>query len=179
MDEQQGWHWYHFIISTYGAWLHGDSRGFRTRHHREHIEGDYKNPPPPGMYENRERRSRKTLKQLSVVLPSNLRPIIGSALKERLQGLGAVMFCISMSGQHAHGLAKMPRPLVREWGGLAKKHAWFVARDHGWKEKLWGKRSQAIRVKTREHQLNVYRYIMDHAEEGAWVWSMLNEKKKD
>jgi hypothetical protein len=33
--------WYHVIISTYGGWLHGDPRGFRTRHHRAHVEGDY------------------------------------------------------------------------------------------------------------------------------------------
>jgi hypothetical protein len=30
---------------TYGTWLPGDPKGFRTRHHREHIEGDYKKPP--------------------------------------------------------------------------------------------------------------------------------------
>jgi hypothetical protein len=29
--------WYHIIMSTYGSWLYGDARGFRTRHHREHI----------------------------------------------------------------------------------------------------------------------------------------------
>jgi hypothetical protein len=179
MNDQEDWYWYHFIISTYGSWLHGDARGFRTRHHREHIEGDYKNPPPPGMYESRERRSRKSLKHAPVVLTPSLRPIVGGALKERLQTLGALVVCISMSGQHAHGLTKMPRALVRDWGGLAKKHAWFVARELGWKEKLWGKRGKAIHVKTREHQLNVYRYILAHAKEGAWVWSMLFEKKKD
>lgn len=30
--------WFHCIATTYGAWLYGDSRGFRTRHHREHVE---------------------------------------------------------------------------------------------------------------------------------------------
>jgi hypothetical protein len=38
--------WYHVTGSTYGAWLPGDPRGFRTRHHRQHVEGDYKDPPP-------------------------------------------------------------------------------------------------------------------------------------
>jgi hypothetical protein len=42
--------WYHSITSTYGAWLYGDERGFRTRHHREHVDGDYKSPPPRGLY---------------------------------------------------------------------------------------------------------------------------------
>jgi hypothetical protein len=49
--------WIHFVETVYGAWLYGDARGFRTRHHREHVEGDYKNPPPAGMYDARRRRS--------------------------------------------------------------------------------------------------------------------------
>jgi hypothetical protein len=36
--------WYHIIETTYGAWLYGDQRGFRTRHHREHVDGDDKRP---------------------------------------------------------------------------------------------------------------------------------------
>lgn len=44
----QPWNdWYHIMCHTYGTWLPGDPRGFRTRHHREHVEGDYKSPPHP------------------------------------------------------------------------------------------------------------------------------------
>ena len=25
--------WVHFVETVYGAWLYGDARGFRTRHH--------------------------------------------------------------------------------------------------------------------------------------------------
>jgi len=64
----------------------------------------------------------------------------------------------------------MPVSSPRTWAGTAKRHAWFVLRDHGWTGKLWGKRSQAVPVPTRTHQLNVYRYIAEHKEEGAWVW---------
>ena len=42
--------WFHCISTTYGAWLYGDARGFRTRHHREHIVGDYRSPPPIEKY---------------------------------------------------------------------------------------------------------------------------------
>jgi REP element-mobilizing transposase RayT len=46
MGTVQAWGgWFHVVGTTYGAWLPGDPRGFRTRDHREHIEGDYKNPP--------------------------------------------------------------------------------------------------------------------------------------
>ena len=70
-----------------------------------------------------------------------------------------------------HYLAKMPLTAPREWTGIAKKHAWFEARDRGWEGFLWAKRSKAIPVKDRRHQLNVYGYIGRHVDEGAWLWS--------
>ena len=42
--------WYHCVSTTYGAWLYGDARGFRTRHHRRHVDGDYKHRPPADSY---------------------------------------------------------------------------------------------------------------------------------
>ena len=162
--------WHHLILSTYGSWLYGDPRGFRTRHHREHVEGDYKNPPPEGRYAERERRSRESLKCAPVCVPDCLRPVVGEALRDRLQELGAFVLCMSVGGQHLHILAKLPFGKAREWSGIAKRHAWFVLRDRGWKGKLWGKRGKALRVSNRQHQVNVYRYILGHTQEGAWVW---------
>jgi hypothetical protein len=49
-------------------------------------------------------------------------------------------------------------------------HAWFEARDNGWAGQLWAKRSKATPIKDRSHQENVFRYILNHAKEGAWVW---------
>jgi len=166
-DEQV---WYHVILTTYGAWLDGDARGFRTRHHREHVEGDYKNPPPQGKYADRERRSRESLKQPPVILPGDLRPIIATALRERFEQAGAFVLCISVGGQHVHVLVKTPPGVVRDWSGLAKAHAWHTARRHGWRKKLWAKRGKFKPVRDRQHQLNVYNYILGHAREGAWVW---------
>ena len=80
--------WYHIIVTTYGAWLDGDARGFRTRHHREHVEGDYKSPPPRELYAERRQRSLDLLKQAVVSIAPEWRPIIGAALVERLQTLG-------------------------------------------------------------------------------------------
>ncbi len=168
--------WYHIVATTYGAWLYGDERGFRTRHHREHVEGDYKNPPPAGAYDALESRSRASLKQPPVVLPQDLRPVVGTAIKERLEGLSVLLVCLSVSGQHVHVLAKMPFGHPRALMGKAKKHAWFVLRECGWQGKLWGKRGKVLPVRDRAHQLNVYRYIMRHVEQGAWVWTILEKK---
>jgi len=140
----QNWQWYHIVVSTYGSWLYGDPRGFRTRHHREHVEGDYKNPPPPGSYENLEQRSRASLKQAPVIIPHQFRAVVGRAVLDRLEKLGAVVVCLSVSGQHCRVLAKLPFGKPRDWMGKAKCHAWFKLRDLGWKVKLWGKRGKAI-----------------------------------
>jgi hypothetical protein len=168
--------WFHVVVSTYGSWLHGDARGFRTRHHRQHIEGDYKNPPPPGRYEHLERNSRNALTQPPVVFTPEQRALVGAALRDKLQRLGALVLCVSASGQHAHILAKMPPRLARTWVGHAKRHIWFELRDRGWVGQVWGKRSKEKPVRDRQHQLNAYHYILNHANEGAWVWSLMDKK---
>jgi hypothetical protein len=150
--------------------LDGDARGFHTRHHREHVDGDYKKPPPADEYAKRAARSRESLKQAPVEWASEWRGIVGSALVERFQKLGAFVLCASVSRQHAHLLVKTPRKLARPWSGLAKKHAWFVAREKGWKEMMWGKRGKQLPVRNRAHQLNVYQYILAHEKEGARIW---------
>ena len=64
----QPWNnWYHCMGNTHGTWLPGDPRGFRTRHHKEHVEGDYKNPPVEN-YEQRLRKSKELMKRDPVYL---------------------------------------------------------------------------------------------------------------
>jgi hypothetical protein len=164
--------WYHSILTVYGSWLSGDPRGFRTRHHREHIDGDYKNPPTPGKYATYLNFSLQALKQSPVVFDKDLRSVVGVALRDRLQAKGALVVCIAVARQHIHILAKMLQGQERDWLGAAKRHAWFVLREQGWRTKLWAKGSQSVLIRDRPHQLNAYRYIMRHAEQGAWVWSI-------
>lgn len=164
--------WFHCVSHTYGAWLYGDPRGFRTRHHREHVDGNYKNPPPPGTYANELARSKRLLKQPPVVVSPDWRPVFGAAVRDKLLVLGAQLLCVSMGSTHAHLLAKMPPgPVPREWVGRAKKHSNFIGKEHGWTGKLWAVRCKVVPITDRGHQLNVFRYILKHVHEGAWVWS--------
>ena len=163
--------WFHCTTHTYGAWLYGDPRGYRTRHHREHVEGDYKNPPPPGKYASQFERSKKLLKQNPVTLSPQWRAIVGAAMVAKLQKFELLLICLSLSGQHCHMLAKMPGgPVPRQWIGRAKKHSHFIANEKGWTGKLWAVRSKPNPIRDREHQLNAYHYILRHVHEGAWVW---------
>jgi hypothetical protein len=162
--------WFHLILSTYGSWLPGDPRGFRTWHHQEHVDGNYKIPPPAGKYELRHACNQRKLKQEPVVFSPRWRELIGRALVGRLQLLGGFVLCAAVSEQHAHLLAKLPPGDAREPCGLAKKHAFFEARDRGWTGLMWEVRPSIKRVRTRKYQLNVYHYILEHEGEGAWVW---------
>lgn len=167
--------WYHVILTTYGAWLYGDSRGFRTRHHREHIEGDYRNPPPIELYARLESRNRESLAQPAVSLDAPWPPLVGEAIHIELSRLGAWLLVIAVVAQHVHMLAKMPVGRQRTWPGRAKRSATLFLHEHGWQGKLWGVRSKAIQIHDRSHQQNAYRYILAHAGQGAWI----KERKKE
>jgi hypothetical protein len=125
----------HGILTTYGDWLEGDDRGFRTYKHKLHVEGDYKHRPPTGRYKHRKARSQKLLKQPPVTLSRKVRKTVGIALIDRLHKSDAFVLAAAVGGQHVHLLAKLPAGDARHWFGLAKKHATFEMRQRwvGWR----------------------------------------------
>ncbi|MGD9646150.1 MAG: hypothetical protein AB7U73_10605 [Pirellulales bacterium] len=161
--------WHHLLLTTYGAWLYGDARGFRTRHHREHVDGDYKNPPPRGLYEEKQRRSRASLVQPAVTIPSRFKELLGRAIWREFTRRGAWILIMAVSGQHVHLLVKIERGRIRQLAGRAKRCATLEMRSQGWQGRLWGIRSHADRIQDRAHQVNTYRYIRRHIREGAWI----------
>src|SRR3954465_7233235 len=71
---RSGWNsWYHCTGSTYGAWVRGDPRGWRAKGHREHVDGDYKRPPPSGKHAALEAESKRLMKRECVVLSREAR----------------------------------------------------------------------------------------------------------
>ena len=122
MDEELKW--FHCTTHTYGAWLHGDNRGFRTRNHREHTKGDYKNPPPKGKYADKLERSKKLMTQDAVILEPKWRAIVGTALLKNPR-TGVQLLRLSMSSTNAHPSANAAWPGAAPMVGLAKKHAKF------------------------------------------------------
>ena len=162
--------WFHVVLTFHGNWLPGDPRGFRTRKHRKHIEGDYKNPPPPGTHDELLQSSKDQMKQEAVLLAMAQQILVGNAMLERFEELGGFVEAIAVSSSHVHVLAKYPADCYRVWTGLVKKHAWFALKAAGLEGKLWGKRGKELQVRSRGHFENSRRYIAEHEEEGAWVW---------
>jgi len=186
-----GWNnWYHCIVSTYGAWLPGDPRGFRTRKHREHVEGDYKSPPPKGMYEQRHRDAKSRMKRDAICLR---KPARGVVLEEALvsgQKHVVVLLVVSVSAMHCHLLGRFPmkrrKPTFDECGlrtsSVDDPVRHIVGQFKQWSSKrliregladagVWAKRGKIIPIEDRTHQVNAFNYISDHVDEGAQVWT--------
>ncbi len=167
MSDDRAWH--HAILTTYGAWLPGDKRGFRTLHHREHVEGDYRSPLPTGVYEGLAKYSRKALNQPPVVLPEYLRGLVGNELRNRLALLNCWVLCCAVAKQHVHLLVKLRADEARNHLGLAKKQVTCALRQQGWTGNVWAAKGKVDRIRSREHQVATYRYILRHERERAWI----------
>jgi len=96
-------------------------------------------------------------------------------MRDRFQQAGGDVLAVSVNGQHVHVQVQLEDCDARYPTGDAKRHAWFEMKKSDWTRKLWGSRSKIVRIKDRTHQQNVYDYILDHANKGAWVWSALRD----
>jgi hypothetical protein len=173
--------WYHVIAHAYGSWLRGDPRGFRTRHHREHVDGDYKNPPPKGYFDKLHAQSKSLMTRDAVRIDADLRQFVLDAAVEKLRGDSIELLVASVDAKHLHVLARFPDHRPREWIGRAKKHTSHSARQCGLRQEkggLWGKRCGVHPVRDRGHQLNTFGYICKHVLQGAVVWRIDRDGKK-
>ena len=188
--------------STYGTWLRGDPRGWRARHHREHVEGDYKNPPPKGTYDELHEYSQRAMKRDAVFLDPPHRALACRAMAETLLHYEVELVELSAGAAHFHLIARFtPRGLLerpslkipglpkgkaldshellkrtaRHFVGIAKKNSARALTDAGLVAPggVWAVRGKIKAIEDREHQLRVVKYIREHALEGAVVWSTL------
>jgi len=183
--------WYHAVGATYGAWLRGDERGWRARHHREHVEGDYRNPPPAGVYEKLYAYSLSVMSRDAVILTPEARRVAAEAMHERLNERGVEVARLCVGGCHFHLLMRIVEPTLARRGlcegnaltdgrdplprhvlGVAKKHASHTLRERNLKAPgtLWAKRPKFVPIEREAHFLWVRdRYIPGHATQGAVV----------
>lgn len=164
--------WYHCMGHTYGTWLPGDRRGFRTRHHREHVEGDYKNPPPKGKYDATFERSRQLMKRDPIYLSRKQRTLVTKLLVESLQRRDLDVAVACVTDVHFHILARFADHNPRHWIGVAEKESSHHAKQAQLAPAggIWAVRSKSLPARSRTHQLNAARYIFDHRCQGGAVW---------
>lgn len=163
--------WYHCNGNTYGTWLPGDPRGFRTRHHRQHVDGDYRNPPPPGAYNAHWARSRRLMKKDAVWLNTEQRHVAVRCIVEKLSGDGVEIVAVAVDDHHFHLLARFRDHRPRHWVGRAKMHASMGLRALGLLGRVWAAECRTLPIADRKHQVNVFEYIAGHRRKGAIVWT--------
>jgi hypothetical protein len=103
------WGWYHVNGNTYGTWLRGDPRGWRARHHREHVDGDYKDPPAPGTYDRLLVNSRRLMTRDAVRLSGAAKRLACQTMIGSLRRNGIEVIALSVDDHHFHLLARFPR----------------------------------------------------------------------
>lgn len=175
-------HWFHCMANTYGTWLPGDPRGFRTRDHREHVDGDYKQPPPAGKYDGLHAAVQGNMARMPVVLTQQARPVALSAIIEAMGFHGIELLCAAVSAEHLHLLSRFgPRDGVpdppRHYLGIAKKQSAkaLVAANLAEPGGVWARKGKIVPITGRAHQVNVFRYILRHEPQGAAVWSFKDD----
>jgi len=163
--------WFHVTGCAYGAWLPGDPRGFRTRHHREHIAGDYKRPPPPGSYDDLHARSKRLMKRPPVRLSKQAQRVALESIVETLHRLGADPAAACLDDHHFHILAKFPQRNPRAIIGHAKRRSARTLSEASLAPPggVWATRSRAEPIVNRNHAVAVHHYIQRHASHGALV----------
>jgi len=154
--------------STYGSWLPGDARGFRSKHHRIHVDGDYKNPPPEGEFDRLHVHARKLLVKPAVRIAPHLRAVVGETCLERFAKETATLAAVSIGAEHVHVAFEWTPDDVRPMIGRVKKVSSHRVRGDI-PGRLWGAKCHIIRVRGDAHWRSVIRYIRDHAR-NSWVW---------
>ena len=165
--------WYHCMGNTYGTWLPGDARGFRTQWQREHVEGDYRNPPPKGKYENLHRAARGRMTRAPVYLSAPQRPLVLDELLKSLRKWRIDVAAMSVGRVHFHMVARFPQHNPRHFIGLAKKEssAYLKQRALAPTGGLWAERCECVPVSDLDHFWEAFKYILDHAKQGSAVWN--------
>lgn len=165
--------------NTYGTWLPGDPRGFRTRGHREHVEGDYRNPPEVGRYAERYAKAKKSMKRPPVFLTPRQRRRAMEEFSSSLVRRGIELIVLSIDRVHFHLLARLADHDPRRWVEIAKKESSHNLKREGLAPVggLWAVRFECVPVADREHQLSVVPYILKHGKRGGAVWYFKNQSR--
>ncbi len=165
---QPGLRWRFVTINTKNSWHHGAPRGFRSRDHRIHSSGDYRNPPPKGEHKGLfryhvERAGRR------VILPESVRPRIAAAL---VGALSAYRFkAMSVSSDHAHLLIELPDdvPAIKAVIGDAKRIASREVRNQ-LPGAIWSAGCDYEPVDDEDHFNACEEYALIKQGAGTWTW---------
>ena len=164
--------WFHCTGSTYGTWLPGDPRGWRSVHHKVHVEGDYRSPPPQGAHRAIHLRSQSLRKHPALVLAPQYRQVACDAWAQALSHHQVAVAAIAVGGMHWHLLGQFLDCEPRQIVGRAKTWSQRQLINAGLKREgpVWAKKCQYLPISDERHFENAAAYISNHVKDGAAVW---------
>jgi REP element-mobilizing transposase RayT len=168
--------------------VRGDPRGWRAKGHREHVDGDYKRPPPDGRYAEIEAESKRSMKRERVVLSRAARETACEAIAASLLSDSVEVIAICVGAKHFHILARFTPPDAmfvtadrkgRRLIGRAKGRSAIRLSKAGLVATggVWARRCRIKPIANRAHQVRVTRYIPAHRKKGAAVRLFLRASK--
>ena len=169
-------HWYHIIVNARCTWLHGDPRGFRSRWHRIHSSGDYKNRPPKsehaGLHRWHVERSHEPVR-----FEEHIRIEVVRAFVQKCESLEHRIIACSCGAEHVHSLIEVSGDYaeVRKEVGKMKQKVSHALRDV-LPGAIWASGGQYKRIVDVKHLHATYAYIRHKQEHGAVVWSHRDEE---
>jgi REP element-mobilizing transposase RayT len=175
---EPGMLWRHFIINTFGTWLHGDQRGFRSRKHRIHSSGDYRHPPPLGehalLHEHHDLRARDEVR-----IERDLRRTIGQAILCSLLDKHYRLLALAVGKVHTHGLVELPEniPTVKAIIGEAKRVSSRAVRDQ-LPGNVWAAGGTFKIVTDDAHLARANDYVLYDQGPDAWTWSFRDRSRE-
>jgi hypothetical protein len=169
--------WWLVTWTTYGTWLPGDPRGFRTWRGTEYV------PPPrryadPGEetyqradYADRHATARELAEQ-AVALAREHQDAALSALLRDITEIPIHASAIAVGTAHVHLLAKFAERRIRQTAGRLKAAATRAIHeaDPAFRPKrIWAKECHMKSKETELDYRNALNYIKRHIHEGALV----------
>lgn len=174
--------WWLVTFSTYGSWLPGDPRGFKTWRKRKYA------PPPDGQshfgeptynpedYTEEHERTQRVTKE-AVTFSENARRHVLEAIVEDVESLAISPAILAVAGRHVHMIAKFGgfkiRPTVGRFRFAATKRL-TEHELHDGENRLWAKGCHMQSLPNKEAFLQALEYVRHHVDEGAevYIWQL-------
>ena len=165
--------WCLITWTTYGYWLPGDPRGFRTRGHKKHV-------PPPERYASEEitydaRKFERLFESMkrqtgeAVELSSNNAHTVFKILKNTIQPVIEKPSIVSIGKHHVHILAELTRSGIPEFCKLAKGRSTMALRKLSFRKMKWARGYHTRFIETDEEARTAWRYISKHKHQNHLV----------
>jgi REP element-mobilizing transposase RayT len=165
--------WRLITINTKHSWPHGSPRGFRSRGHRIHSSGDYRNPPPAGEHAGLLRyRQEQTGAAQKIRIRRVLRAEVGRALVECYRACGQRLLALSVSSDHSHAVIELPDQvgLIKSIVGDAKRRASRAVKNE-LPGAVWSAGCDYEPIDTVKRLRREVNYVLMKQGEGTWTWS--------